>query len=166
MVSSSRPQQSDPGHPTPEQLQHVHDVLVDDLPIYLKRSFNASIYSEDIIFEDNIRGIRLVGRPNYLLHFSYLRIKSAIFFAFLNLDILKITLHREEGTIKVRWQIKGLSATTMLRNLFRLNMLKIYFGSKDAFSKAQGIKYYDGFSIFYVNGQGLVYKHLCEKVRV
>lgn len=165
-ISSNIDKQTNTGHPTPEQLQTVHDELVDDLPYILSRPQKISLYSNEMIFEDNIRGLKIIGRNNYFIHFALLRIKTAFLFAYIQLNILKITQHPQEGTIKVRWQISGMSGLMTIKNLFRLNIFTIFFSREKALNKASGLKYYDGFSIFYVNGDGLIFKHLCEKVMI
>lgn len=48
---------------------------------------------------------------------SLLRLYGHFKFAFVKLNILKITKHPEDSTIKVRWQIKGITTYQMLQQV-------------------------------------------------
>lgn len=49
------------------------------------------------------------GLPNYMKQISLLRAVGHLKFAYVKLDILKITKHPEDGSVKVRWRIRGIS---------------------------------------------------------
>lgn len=45
---------------------------------------------------------------------SFLRTIGHIKFAYVTFEILKITQHPEDSTVKVRWRIKGISALKVM----------------------------------------------------
>lgn len=52
---------------------------------------------------------------------SILRLLGHIKYAFVKFDILKITKHPEDGTVKVRWRIKGISGMRIVMRLWKFN---------------------------------------------
>ncbi|XP_076233501.1 uncharacterized protein LOC143178621 [Calliopsis andreniformis] len=151
-------QSSDDRKPTEEQLQHVFDCLSKDLPMLFIRTMNYSIYTQDIIFINNIRGITTTGLLNYIKQIAFLKIIGHLKFAYVKLDILKITMHPEDNSIKVRWRIIGITGTNVFLSFwkFRLWNFKEYLNNREA--------WYDGFSTFYVNNDGKVFKHVVDKL--
>lgn len=163
--SSDKSSHVKPTHPTPLQLQSVYDVLSHDLPRCLSKPLSHHIYADDIIFEDNIRNVKILGKSQYILEFALLRIKAAIFYASIRVNVLKMTQHNEEGTIKVRWNIQGVSNMNFIKSLASFNIMRYALSTpQDAAKTEESLKMYDGFSIFYINGAGLVQKHLADKV--
>lgn len=53
---------------------------------------------------------------------SLLRLMGHIKYAFVKFDILKITKHPEDGTIKVRWRIKGISGTKVFMKFWKFRL--------------------------------------------
>lgn len=49
------------------------------------------------------------GIYHYVKQVALLRIIGHLKFAFVRFEILKITSHPEDGTVKVRWRITGIS---------------------------------------------------------
>ncbi|XP_034234560.1 uncharacterized protein LOC117641392 [Thrips palmi] len=141
--------------PTEEQLQKVLDTLADDLPRFFIRPFNYKIYHKNIIFEDNIRGKRFSGFDQYFLQAKFFYLLSHLRFMYVNLDVLKITAHPEDGTVKVRWKV----SVIRIRKLLGWKLLNIRSGFSN--SKETWI---DGFSTYYVMGDGLVHKHIADKM--
>lgn len=163
--SSNKSSPVKPTHPTQQQIQFVYDVLSYELPKCLSKAINPDIYANDIIFEDNIRNVKIIGRSNYLFEFSLMRLKSALLYAHVRVNILKMTQHVEEGTIKVRWNVQGVSNLLMLKKLFNPSFINFLFRPDESSENERvSVSLYDGFSIFYINGDGLVQKHLADKV--
>lgn len=52
----------------------------------------------------NFRGIY-----NYVKQLSYLRLYGHFIYAYVKLDVIKMTQHTEDSTIKVRWRITGIT---------------------------------------------------------
>lgn len=79
-------------------------------------------------------------------------------FAYVKFELLKITKHREDYTVKVRWRVRGISALKVMLNFWKFKLWKL----KEIFDDQEA--WYDGFSTFYVGSNGLVYKHVADKV--
>lgn len=146
------------GLPTPSQLQHVFDVLSATLPRLFIKPLDYKIYSPDIVFENNIRGVRTTGIVKYVQQVALLRCIGHLKYAYVHFEILKITQHPEDGTIKVRWRISGISGMKILLTFWRYKLWqwKEMMGKQEA--------WYDGFSTFYVSSEGRVVLHVADKM--
>ncbi|XP_046644132.1 uncharacterized protein LOC124329140 [Daphnia pulicaria] len=146
------------GLPTPSQLQHVFDVLSTTLPRLFIEPMNYKIYSPDIVFDNRIRGTRTVGLYHYVKQVALLRCVGHLKYAYVRFEILKITQHPEEGTIKVRWRITGISGLKVLLQFWRYKLWQW----KEILQKQES--WYDGFSTFQVNSNGVVSLHVADKM--
>lgn len=154
--SSSNTKSEDPFQPPSEgQLDNIVQTLSTDLPNFFTRFFNIKIYHPNIILEDNIRGRRFSGRDQYNLQAKLLYLIGHLRFLFIRLDVLKITAHPEDGTVKVRWKI----------NVIRLSKIfRIKFWDLAKYIQESEQTWIDGFSTYYVKGDGLVHKHVADKM--
>ncbi|KAI4503606.1 hypothetical protein M0802_001009 [Mischocyttarus mexicanus] len=146
------------GRPSKEQLQHIFTCLSNDLPNFFGKTLNYSIYSPHIIIVNNIKGVEMQGLFNYIKQVVLLRTLAHFKFAYVKLNVLKITINPEDDTIQVRWRINGISGLKTLFTLWRYKFWKI----KEALSDAE--VWYDGFSTYYVGADGLIYKHVIDKL--
>lgn len=101
------------------------------------------IYSQDVVFENRIRGTHTVwvskspiwnetnifnvfylhsGLYNYVKQVAMLRTIGHLKFAYVRFEILKMTQHPEDGTIKVRWRITGISALQVMLKFWRYKL--------------------------------------------
>ncbi|XP_011871807.1 PREDICTED: uncharacterized protein LOC105564200 [Vollenhovia emeryi] len=159
-TSSQQPSpRENEGKPSQEQLQSIVDCLSQDLPKLFIKPQNFSIYTQDLIFVNNIRGVTTTGLMNYVKQLMLLRFVGHIKFAYVKLDILKITIHHENDTVQVRWRIQGITGWRVLTMFWKYKIWKI----KDAINTNQAA-WYDGFSTFYVNADGKIYKHIADKM--
>lgn len=53
---------------------------------------------------------------------SMVRFLGHLRFAYVKMDILKITKHPEDGTVRVRWCIRGVSGLRVLINFWRFRL--------------------------------------------
>lgn len=119
------------------------------------------LYDKNVIFEDHIRGIVVKGLDAYCLNMAILKMKANILYAKTAFNVLKMTMHPEDGTIRVRWQIEGVQGWRYMITFWRYGLFRRYLGNEsDPYISTKT----DGFSIFYLNSQGLIYKHLCDKM--
>ncbi|XP_052865887.1 uncharacterized protein C6orf136 homolog [Anopheles cruzii] len=146
------------GQPTEEQLERVHRVLLHTLPKLFVQPLDYSIYSPKLIFENNIRGTRTIGLFYYVQQMALLRTVAHLKFAYVTFDVLKITTHPEDGTVRVRWRIRGISALRVLLMLWKYKLWQL----KDILDDQEA--WYDGFSVLHVTPDGLVSKHVADKV--
>ncbi|XP_044730180.1 uncharacterized protein LOC123293426 [Chrysoperla carnea] len=144
--------------PSAEQLLKVKNVLSESLPNLFIQPMNYSIYHPNLVFENNIRGIRTVGLFHYVRQIALLRTVGHLKFAYVKLEIIKITVNPEDSSVKVRWRIRGISGLKALFMFWKFKLWKM----RDAFNAQED--WYDGFSTFYVGGDGFVHKHVADKM--
>ncbi|XP_076275546.1 uncharacterized protein LOC143206748 [Rhynchophorus ferrugineus] len=157
-INAAHSQGSSEGRPAADKLQKVYNSLADSLPNLFTQPMDYSLYHEKIIFEDHIRNIKTDGLMNYVKQVALLRTVGHIKFAYVKFEVLKITQHPEEGTVKVRWRIRGISALKIMFQFWRYKLWEW----KQLFEKSDS--WYDGFSTFYVNSDGLIVKHVADKM--
>ncbi|XP_029675218.1 uncharacterized protein LOC115242819 isoform X1 [Formica exsecta] len=153
------PLQDNKDKPSQEQLQCIVDSLSQDLPNLFVKPQNYTIYTKDLIFINNIRGVTTRGVVNYAKQLILLRVIGHVKFAHVKLQVLKITMHSDDGTVKIRWRIRGVTGWKVFTMFWKYKFWKI----QDAIDTNHEI-WYDGFSTFYINGNGKVYKHVADKV--
>ncbi|XP_050071744.1 uncharacterized protein C6orf136 homolog [Anopheles maculipalpis] len=144
--------------PSEEQLHRVYHVLSQTLPKLFVQPLDYSIYSPNLIFENNIRGTRTEGLYHYVKQIALLRTVGHLKFAYVTFEILKITKHPEDNTVKVRWRIRGISALKVMLQFWKYKLWKL----KEIFDDQEA--WYDGFSVLYVGSDGLVSKHVVDKI--
>ncbi|KAJ3640649.1 hypothetical protein Zmor_027197 [Zophobas morio] len=149
---------TEPNKPSPDKLSHVYDVLMNNLPNFFTKTMDYSIYHPELVFENNIRGTTTVGLYHYVKQLALLRTVAHLKYAYVNFEVLKITKHPEDSTIKVRWRIRGISALKVMVTFWKYKL----WNFREIFDKTEA--WYDGFSTFHVNTKGEVYKHVADKM--
>lgn len=144
--------------PSEEQLQRVYHVLSQTLPKLFVQPLDYSIYNPNLVFENNIRGMRTEGLYHYVKQIALLRTVGHLKYAYVTFEILKITKHPEDGTVRVRWRIRGISALKVMLQFWKYKLWKL----KEIFEGQEA--WYDGFSVLYVGSDGLVSKHVVDKI--
>ncbi|XP_015113772.1 uncharacterized protein C6orf136 homolog [Diachasma alloeum] len=145
------------GH-SPNQLEVVYNTLQKDLPKIFVSSIDYRIYHKDMEFINNLKGTTSKGLSSYIKQILYLRTSAHMMYAYVKFDILKITMHPEDNTVKVRWRIRGLSSLKVFTMFWKLRILKTA-------ESMQGLEsWHDGFSTFHVGSDGLVHKHVADKI--
>ncbi|XP_026461686.1 uncharacterized protein C6orf136 homolog [Ctenocephalides felis] len=147
-----------PEMPPNEGLEKVFETLRRTLPTLFIQPMDYSIYNPNLIFENNITGKRTVGLYHYVKQIALLRTVGHLKYAYVKFEVLKITLHKEDNTVRVRWSVRGISGLKVMFTFWRYKLWKMQEIFKDQEA------WYDGFSIFYVGEDGLIYKHIADKV--
>ena len=62
-------------------------------------------------------------------------------------------------TVKVRWTIKGIGGLKVMLNFWKYKLWNL----REVYDSAA--HWYDGFSIFYIGKDGLIAKHVVDKVK-
>lgn len=65
------------------------------------------------------------GIGNYAKQLIFLRMIGHLKFAHVRLDLIKITMHPEEATVKVRWRIRGVTGFRMFFAFWKYKVWKI-----------------------------------------
>ncbi|XP_018562599.1 uncharacterized protein C6orf136 homolog isoform X2 [Anoplophora glabripennis] len=145
--------------PSPEKLNHVYNILGETLPKIFIQPLDYSIYHPDVVFEDHIRNIRTEGLYSYVKQVALLRTVGHLRFAYVKFEILKITQHPEDSTVKVRWRIRGVSGLRVMLLFWKFRLWNFRQMVDD-----KSENWYDGFSTFYVNSEGQIVKHVADKM--
>lgn len=141
-----------------ENLQTVFNVLSHTLPKLFVKPLDYSIFHPKLLVENNIRGTRTIGLYHFVKQIAILRTVGHIKYAYVKFDVLKITMHPEDDTIKIRWTIKGISGLKIMLQFWKFKLWE-YQKIRD-----HEESWYDGFSTMYVGEDGLVFKHVIDKV--
>ncbi|XP_063830347.1 uncharacterized protein LOC135079653 [Ostrinia nubilalis] len=146
------------GRPSEEQLMKVFHVLSKTMPELFIKPLDYSIYHPNLVFVNNIRGITTIGLFHYVKQIALLRTVGHLKFAYVKLEVMKITAHPEDSSIRLRWRIRGISGFKVFFMFWKYKLWNL----KEAFKDQE--LWYDGFSTFYVGADGLIQKHIADKV--
>ncbi|XP_028256590.1 uncharacterized protein C6orf136 homolog [Parambassis ranga] len=129
----------------------MYERLRIELPNFFKQNHDYTMYSNDVEFINGLINMRTRGRASYQLILSLWRLLCLCYYAETRLEVLKLTKHPEDGTIKARWRVKGLPFHSLLLRFYRKDKSQLY-------------RSYDAFSTFYIGSDGLIHCHKVEKV--
>ncbi|XP_060916555.1 uncharacterized protein C6orf136 homolog [Labrus mixtus] len=134
-----------------EKLALMYERLRIELPSFFMKTHDYSMYSKDLEFINGLLNTKTRGRVLYQLILSLWRFLSLCYYADGRLEVLKLTKHMEDGTIKARWRIRGLPVYSLLLRFYRKDKSHLY-------------RSFDAFSTFYIGQDGLIHCHKVEKV--
>ncbi|XP_067111356.1 uncharacterized protein C6orf136 homolog [Osmerus mordax] len=134
-----------------EKLSLMYEKLRIELPSFFIKSHDYSMYSIDVEFINGLLNARTRGRMVYQLSLSLWRLLCLCYYAEARLEVLKLTKHAEDRTIRARWRVRGLPFYSLLLRFYRKDKSHLY-------------RSYDAFSTFYVGHDGLIRCHKVEKV--
>ncbi|XP_067633426.1 uncharacterized protein C6orf136 homolog [Eurosta solidaginis] len=144
--------------PRLEDLDRVFRVLQETLPKLFVEPLDYSIYSPDLVFENNITGKQTIGLYHYVKQIALLRTVGHLKYAYVKLEVLKITKHTEDFTVRIRWRVRGISGLKVMLTFWKYKLWAI----KEMFEDQES--WYDGFSVCYLGADGLIHKHVVDKV--
>ncbi|KRY28444.1 Vacuolar protein sorting-associated protein 11 -like protein, partial [Trichinella spiralis] len=145
------------GKPNWDQLQHVIYRLSETVPTFFLRRLDYTFYSDDVLFLNRICGSEVKGLRNYWLHLATLSVLSRIPCPYIEMKVLNCMPIVEEGSVHLRWRVLYLTVPEFLYVVVRERSADIETLRKNA-------RWFDGFSHFYVGSDGLVYKHVADRV--
>ncbi|KAE8585477.1 hypothetical protein XENTR_v10021320 [Xenopus tropicalis] len=143
-----------PGNNQPDmeqQLAIMHAKLREELPDFLLKSMDYSIYRKDVEFVCSVLHIHTRGIILYQLLLTLSRFLFLSYLSNASVSILKLTSHPETCSIQARWAISGLPLHTLLFHFYRTDKTELY-------------KSFDAHSTFYVASDGLIHLHKLERV--
>jgi len=152
MYTSNKPSNAGPN------LELVAYQLTQDLNNIFMQRQDWTIYHMEMVLQDNIRGVKMVGLDKYMLLINTMRVLAHIRFVYVRMSILSLTKEKEEGIIKVRWRVVGLGMGRMVLRYFPDRLWDK--GNMERMSPA----YIDGFSKFYVASDSKIYQHTVDRV--
>lgn len=134
-----------------QKLALMYERLRIELPSFFKENHDYSMYSLDVEFVNGLLNTKTRGRVVYQLSLTLWRFLCLCYYAEARLEVLKLTKHSEDSTVKARWRIRGIPFHSLL--------LRFYL--KD---KSHLFRTFDAFSTFYIGHDGLIHCHKVEKV--
>ncbi|XP_039977425.1 uncharacterized protein C6orf136 homolog isoform X2 [Xiphias gladius] len=134
-----------------EKLAMMYERLRIELPSFFIKNHDYTMYSNDMEFINGLMNTKTRGRVLYHFTLSLWRLLCLCYYAEARLEVLKLTKHMEDGTIKARWRIRGLPVHSLLLRFYRKDKSHLY-------------RSYDAFSTFYIGQNGLIHCHKVEKV--
>ncbi|XP_071880972.1 uncharacterized protein C6orf136 homolog isoform X2 [Anas platyrhynchos] len=121
------------------------------LPNFFLKIPDYALYSPDIEFVNHPLRLHTRGRAMYQVAVTLCRVAAWGYFASLRLEVLALTQHPEDCSIRARWRLTGLP--------FHLCLLRFY--RKD---KRELLRSYDAFSTFFLDSRGLIRCHRVDKL--
>lgn len=161
--SSSKSKGSTPtppgDRPSEEQLFKMKEKLIQVVPLFFRKPHDYRMYNQNLEFHNNFWGKESVtrGLPAYMMEISKARILSHIKFTHLQMNIIKITMHPEDGSIRVHWRVTGLSQLKTLQ--FWKFLPWTYRNSLKKESQS-----FDGISTLFIGCDELIYKHRLDRL--
>ncbi|CAF0845335.1 unnamed protein product [Didymodactylos carnosus] len=170
--SINRPKgfQFPPGNPNDlpklEHLKYIESELLKTLPNFMKTYHPYGLYSNEFVCENYYQEppIIIKNLASYALHLLWIRTK--INFAYMKADvhILNSTIDEESSVVKIRWRIVGIPNKAVLSLIGKLKKAPTKEEVKDI--AKQSVEWIDGYSIFFIRGDGRIYKHRIDRVMI
>ncbi|KAM9260125.1 uncharacterized protein C6orf136 homolog [Morus bassanus] len=143
-----------PRRPPPSMEEHLavmHEKLQHELPNFFLKIPDYGLYSPDVEFINHLLHLHTRGRPMYQVAVALCRAVAWGYFASLRLEVLALTRHPEDWSIRARWRLTGLPLHLCLLRFYRRD-------------KRHLLRSYDAFSTFFLNSQGLIRCHRVDKL--
>ncbi|XP_061687570.1 uncharacterized protein C6orf136 homolog isoform X2 [Syngnathoides biaculeatus] len=109
-----------------QKLAIAYKRLRSELPNFFRKNHDYTMYSNDIEFINGLLNTSTRGRVVYQLTLSLWRLMCLLYFADARLEVLKLTKHMEDGTIKARWRLRGLPFLTLMLRFYRKDKSQLY----------------------------------------
>lgn len=158
--NTDEPEKIDPfKKPKLEQLLRVEEKMKDHIPKFLKETHPIGFYTPEVIFENLYyeRPKITEGISAYVFELLKIRWKLNVKFSNAVIQILNIGHDEVDGTVKIRWRMRGLRGM----KIFTPWKIKLWNLKDSINSEAE---WHDGFSILYVRGDGRIWKHTLQRV--
>ncbi|CAJ0585864.1 unnamed protein product, partial [Mesorhabditis spiculigera] len=141
--------------PTPWQLEHIQTRLIDTTPDFFRSRIDYTFYKPDVICEDQLTGRTYVGRDQLMRLFGLYSVTLKMICPHIEMECVDCHPQIEDGTVRLRWRVKYVSWLRALTNprLFRFDY------------RIKNLSWYDGYSVFYADGNGDVYKTTIQRCR-
>ncbi|PIK35664.1 hypothetical protein BSL78_27507 [Apostichopus japonicus] len=119
------------------------------MPNFFEQSHDYGMYSQDLEFDNRLMGVKTKGLAAYKATVQSLKLASTAYLVNAHLELLRMTMQPEDGTIQARWRLKGVPLHSfVLRPL----------------AKKHKYRYFDAFSVFQVGSDGLIHHHRLDKM--
>lgn len=148
-----------------ENLLKMRAFLEQSLPPLFEIGISFDAYSPNIVLENNYWGKKEItlGLQRYKAKVWTLQTLTGIRFIHTRLCLLNTSCDLDENFVRVRWRILGLKQLAAMKRLnvygkfWKISKMPDRVLEKDAV-------WYDGISLYYLNDEGLVNKHVINRV--
>ncbi|XP_050840808.1 uncharacterized protein C6orf136 homolog [Serinus canaria] len=143
-----------PQSPPPSMEEHLasmHERLRHELPNFFLKIPDYALYAPDVEFQCQHLHLHTRGRAMYAVAVALCRALAWGYFASLRLEVLALTRHPEDWSVRARWRLTGLPLHLLLLRWYRRD-------------KRTLLRSYDAFSTFFLNSQGLIRCHRVDKL--
>ncbi|XP_058713364.1 uncharacterized protein C6orf136 homolog [Poecile atricapillus] len=134
-----------------EHLATMHEKLRHELPNFFLKIPDYSIYAPDVEFQCQHLHLHTRGRAMYAVAVALCRALAWGYFASLRLELLALTRHPEDWSLRARWRLTGLPLHLLLLRWYRRD-------------KRTLLRSYDALSTFFLNSGGLIRCHRVDKL--
>ncbi|KAM3654678.1 uncharacterized protein C6orf136 homolog [Ammospiza maritima maritima] len=134
-----------------EHLASVHERLRHELPNFFLKIPDYGLYAPDVEFQCQHLHLHTRGRAMYAVALALCRALAWGYFASLRLEVLALTRHPEDWSVRARWRLTGLPLHLLLLRWYRRD-------------KRTLLRSYDALSTFFLNSQGLIRCHRVDKL--
>ncbi|XP_061170241.1 uncharacterized protein LOC133201287 [Saccostrea echinata] len=148
-----------------ENLLKMKAFLEQSLPPLFEIGISFDAYSPNIVLENNYWGKREItlGIQRYKAKVWTLQTMTGLRFIHTRMCLLNTSCDLDENFVRVRWRILGLKQLAAMKRLnvygkfWKISKIPDRVLEKDAV-------WYDGISLYYLNDEGLVNKHVINRV--
>ncbi|RDD45401.1 Uncharacterized protein C6orf136-like protein [Trichoplax sp. H2] len=137
--------------PSTAQLEVIRERLSFELPDFFTAKQSYSIYSDNIVFENKLLNIKVRGLTSYKMMVATMKGMCRAYCCNLVFDVLKITKHHDDGTIRIRWRVTGLPRHQVALLIW-------------PFIQSPKCRYFECFSVLRVGINGVINHHRLDKV--
>ncbi|VDP40812.1 unnamed protein product [Heligmosomoides polygyrus] len=128
--------------PAAFQLEHIQQRLVETVPYMFKQRLDYTFYRRDVFCDDQIFGLKKHGIDQLMQHLGTISVLCQFTLPHVHMETVSVIPVIEDGTVRCRWRVKY---------IFHLDL------------RSQ-ILWYDGYSVFTVDGNGHVFRMTIQKV--
>uniref|UniRef100_A0A0N5B6A8 DUF4806 domain-containing protein n=1 Tax=Strongyloides papillosus TaxID=174720 RepID=A0A0N5B6A8_STREA len=136
------------------QLDHIQQRLNYTVPEMFKNKLDFTFYHKSVVLDDQIRNVKKYGLQSSMSYISHISVVGQSLFPHIHTEIISIVPILEDGTIHLRWRICYISWLSLFLNFKYFN--RNY--------RIKNLKWYDGLSVFTVDGDGLVYNVTLQRI--
>ncbi|XP_041273883.1 uncharacterized protein C6orf136 homolog [Onychostruthus taczanowskii] len=122
-----------------------------ELPNFFLKIPDYALYAPDVEFQCQHLHLHTRGRAMYAVAVALCRALAWGYFASLRLEVLALTRHPEDWSVRARWRLTGLPLHLLLLRWYRRD-------------KRTLLRSYDALSTFFLNSQGLIRCHRVDKL--
>ncbi|KAK2510530.1 hypothetical protein Q9233_017650, partial [Columba guinea] len=95
------------------------DDAIPQLPNFFLKIPDYGLYSPDVEFINPVLRLHTRGRPMYAVAVALCRAVAWGYFASVRLEVLALTRHREDWSLRARWRLTGLPLHLCLLRFYR-----------------------------------------------